>query len=185
MSQAGAKSLKQKRRRGGARIVRNILLLPPALLYVIVEEVFWRGAKRLLRQVARLQAVAGLQSGLEKLPAAAILPLFLIPEVISHIGGFWASALLVHRHLLGALLVGLFVKGTATILEVWIYQSCEAKLLSVRWFAWAHRQVMRLKDWVDEATRPARRLITGSRSALGRRFAALKTLVGRRIGIRP
>jgi len=185
MSQAGAKILSTKRRRRGARIVRNMVLLPPALLYVIVEAVFWRGAKRLLRQAGRLRAVAGLQSGLERLPAAAVLPLFLVPEIISHLGGFWASALLVHRHLVGALLVGLFVKGTATILEVWIYQSCEAKLLSVRWFAWVHGQAMRLKDWVDEATKPAHRLITGGRSALGRRFGALKTLVARRIGIRP
>jgi hypothetical protein len=184
MSLAGAKIRHAKRRRLW-RLARNILLLPPALLYVIVEEVFWRGAKRLLRQAARLQAVAGLQSGLVRLPAAAVLPLFLIPEVISHIGGFWASALLVGRHFVGALMVGIFVKGTATLLEVWIYQSCEAKLLSIGWFAWAHGQVMRMTDWVDEATKPARRLIAGGRSVFSRRFVALKTLVARRIGLRP
>jgi len=184
MSQAGPKTLNPKRRRF-ARAARNTVLLPPALLYVIVEAVFWRGAKRLLRQAARLQAVAGLQSGLERLPAAAILPLFLVPEIISHIGGFWASALLVSRHFTGALIVGLFVKGTATLLEVWIYQSCAEKLLSIGWFAWAHGQVMRMKDWVEEATRPARRLITGSRLSAARRFLALKTLLARRIGIRP
>ncbi len=174
---------KTRGRRWG-RTARDTLLLPPALLYVIVEVVFWRGAMRLLRQAACIEAVAKLQAGLESLPAAAILPLFLVPEIFSHIGGFWASALLVQRQLLGALLVGLFVKGTATILEVWIYQSCQKKLLSIRWFAWVHVQVMRLKDWVDERTRPARRLLLGSGGVLGRRFSALRNLLARRIGRR-
>jgi hypothetical protein len=185
MSQADQKIYPAKtRRRRWGRVARDALLLPPALLYVIVEVVFWRGAKRLLRQAARVDAVARLQAGLESLPPAAILPLFLIPEIFSHIGGFWASALLVRRQLLGALLVGLFVKGTATILEVWIYQSCERKLLSIRWFTWVHVQVMRIKDWVEERTRPARRLLMGSGGLLGRRFAALRNLLARRIGRR-
>jgi len=183
MSQTGPKILEPNiRRRRWGRVARDTLLLPPALLYVIVEQVFWRGAKRLLRQTARIPAIATLQTGLEKLPAAVILPLFLIPECISHLGGFWASDLLVRRDFTGALLVGLFVKGTATLLEVWIYYSCEAKLLSIGWFAWIHGKFFELKDWVAGRTLPARRLIAGGRSGIARRFTSLRIVLARRMG---
>jgi hypothetical protein len=120
------------KRRNWGRLIRDILLLPPALLYVIIERVFWVGAKRLLRDAARIQSVQRLQTKLQKLPAPAILPMFLLPEIFSHIGGFWASDLLVRRQWVAAMLVGIFIKGTATLMEVWIYQSCEEKLLSVQ-----------------------------------------------------
>lgn len=167
--------------------MRDALLLPPALLYVVVENVFWAGAKRLLREVSRVAFVEKIHSGVKRLPPSAVLPLFLIPEVLSHVGGFWASALLVQRHWFGAFLVGLFIKGGATLAEVWIYQSCERTLLSVRWFAWLHGQMMRGRDWVYQKTRPARalarRLVAGGRSGQGRRFAALRGLLARRLGM--
>jgi hypothetical protein len=175
------------RRRRWGRFWRDTLLLPPALLYVIVEQVFWSGAKRLLRQASRLPAVKNLQERLARLPPAVVLPLFLVPEIFSHIGGFWATALLGHRKWLAAMLVGLFVKGTATLLEVWIYQICEDTLLSVKWFAWAHRQVMRGRDWVRASTRPARRfarrLAGFGRSGLASRFGALRAALARRLGL--
>jgi hypothetical protein len=183
MTQPGPKILEPNiRRRRWGRVARDSLLLPPALLYVIVEQVFWRGAKRLLRQTARIPAIAALQARLERLPAAAILPLFLVPEFFSHLGGFWASDLLVRRDFTGALAVGVLVKGTATILEVWIYYSCEEKLLSVAWFAWVHRKFFEAKDWVVERTLPARRLIAGGRSGIARRFTTLRVVLARRMG---
>jgi hypothetical protein len=171
-----------RRRRWGA-LARNILLLPPALIYVVIERVFWNGAKRLLHQASRIPAIASIQQKLETLPAWAVLPLFLVPEAFSHIGGFWASALLVQRKWLAAMLVGIFIKGTATLMEVWIYQSCEKALLSVRWFAWVHGQAMRGRDWVYDKMRPAIRLVRGGRSSLSRRFAALRGIIARRLGL--
>jgi hypothetical protein len=97
------------------RILTNILLLPPALLYVIVENVFWAGAKGLLREASKMPVVGAMQRGLEKLPAAAVLPLFLVPEIFSHLGGLWATVLLVQRKFFLAFLVGLFIKGLATL----------------------------------------------------------------------
>ncbi len=175
------------KRRNWGRLIRDILLLPPALLYVIIERVFWVGAKRLLRDAARIQSVQRLQTKLQKLPAPAILPMFLLPEIFSHIGGFWASDLLVRRQWVAAMLVGIFIKGTATLMEVWIYQSCEEKLLSIRWFAWLHLQFMRGRDWVAERMKPARdavlALLRGSRSGLARRFAALRQVLAARLGL--
>jgi len=171
-----------RRRRWGA-VARDVLLLPPALLYVFIERVFWIGARRLLRQAARAPAVEAMQNALHTLPAWAVLPLFLVPEVFSHIGGFWATALLVHRKWVAATMVGVFVKGTATLMEVWIYQSCEDALLSVRWFSWVHGQAMRGRDWVYSRIRPVLRRLAGSRAGIGRRFLALRSVLARRLGL--
>ncbi len=189
MSGAAPKILEPNvRRRRWGRVARDVLLLPPAFLYVLVEHVFWAGAKRLLRQAARMNAVSALQYRLEKLPAAAVLPLFLIPEILSHLGGLWATLLLVDRKWTAAMLVGLFVKGLATLLTVWIYQSCEPALRSVKWFAWLHGQALRGRDWVAARTMPARRfarrMIRGSRSGIARRFAALRSVLARRLGVK-
>jgi hypothetical protein len=169
------------RRRNYGWLLRDILLLPPALLYVIVEEVFWRGAKTLLRQAARVPAIAALQHRVERLPAWAVLPLFLVPEVFSHIGGFWASYLLVRRAWVAALLVGIFIKGTATLAEVWIYLSCEPTLLSVRWFAWVHGQFRRGREWVAARMRPVLELVRGRGSGVARRFVAIRRVIRARM----
>lgn len=177
----------QVRRRRWARLLRDFLLLPPALLYVLVEQVFWAGAKALLRQVARIPLARNIQKKLHRLHAWAVLPLFLVPELFSHAGGFWASDLLVHRAWVAALLVGIFIKGTATLMEVWIYQSCEETLLSVRWFARLHHQLMRGRDWVAERIRPirelSRRLLRHGRGGLTRRFFAIRKLLGTKLNL--
>jgi len=175
------------KRRNWGRLARDILLLPPALLYVVVERVFWVGAKRLLRRAERWGPVESAQARLETFPAWAVLPMFLVPEVFSHVAGFWASALLVRREWLPALLIGGVIKGLATLAEVWIYQSCEQKLLSVRWFAWLHGKFQRGRDWVAARTKPVReailRLAGAGGSGIARRFAALRKLLAVRLGL--
>jgi len=160
-------------------LARDILLLPPALLYVVVERVFWAGAKSLLRQAARMEPVRMVQTKLERLPAWAVVPLFLVPEAFSHIGGFWASYLLVRREWMGALLAAVLVKGTATLMEVWIYQSCEPVLLSVHWFAWVHGQFIRGRDWVAARMRT----VLGPGSGVARRFVTLRKWVALKLGL--
>jgi hypothetical protein len=188
MSEAEQSRIQTKRRQlRWRRWFVNLLLLPPALLYVLVEQVFWVGAKTLLRQAARLDAVNTVQKNLEKLPPAAVLPLFLMPELFSHLGGFWATDLLVHRKWAAAMLAGLLVKGGATLMEVWIYQSCEKALMSVRWFAWVHGKFLAGRDWVAAKIRPVRdwawQLVSSGRSGLARRFRRLRARVAYRLGL--
>jgi hypothetical protein len=175
------------KRRNWARLIRDILLLPPALLYVIIERVFWAGAQTLLRQAARIEAVEAIQKKLEKLPVAVVLPLFLVPEIFSHIGGFWASVLLIKQQWVAAILVGIFIKGMATLMVVWIYQSSAPTLLSVRWFAWVHMQFLRGRDWVAQRIKPATdlalRLVRGNRSRIARRFTAIRKLLIAKLGL--
>ncbi|HQT66553.1 MAG: hypothetical protein B7Z78_10040 [Rhodospirillales bacterium 20-60-12] len=158
------------------RIARDALVLPPALLLVFIEHVFWAGAKTLLRAIAQVKVILALRAAIVKLPASLVLPLFLIPELISHLGGLWATILLVQRHLLTAALVALFIKGGATLMTVWIYQSCEPTLLSVAWFARLHATIMGWQAWAKERTAAVRRrseqLYRSNGGRLSRRFAA-------------
>ncbi len=175
------------KRRNWRRATLDILLLPPALLYIVIEQVFWTGAKSLLRRAGRIKAVEAMRNRLEKLPPLAVLPLFLVPLAFSHAAGFYASDLLVRREWMAAISVAVFIKGTATLLEVWIYQTCEPRLLSIRWFAWTHGQFIYGRDWVSEQIRQvinfALRLIHGSRSAVPKRFTAMIKLLTSRLGL--
>ncbi|GLR68051.1 hypothetical protein GCM10010909_27320 [Acidocella aquatica] len=175
-------------RRKWVRQLRDALLLPPALLYVIIEEIFWNGATALLRQIARTWPVRALQKQLMALPAPVILPLFLVPEILSHIGGFWAAYLVTRGEWAAAMVAGIVIKGSATLMVVWIYQSCERKLLSIRWFAVVHRQALRGRDWVLEKIRPGKelalRLLRRSRAGIIRRFAAIRQVLAARLGFR-
>jgi hypothetical protein len=76
--------------RSAWRRLRDAVLLPLALLLVPID---WglREGSRLLR---RWRPLRRLETRMAKLPAWAILPLFLIPEGMSHVGGFYAAYLL-------------------------------------------------------------------------------------------
>lgn len=158
-------------------MVEDVLLLPLALLLEFLERVIWDGAKALLELVSRLAVVARLRRFLQKLPPLVVVFLFLIPEAIDHLSGFWATVLFVKGNWLAATIVAVFIKGFAILLGLWIYQSCEETLMSVRWFAVAHDKVIVARDWVLDRTRPIRQRLRlaardGERGRLARRLAA-------------
>ena len=176
----------KRRQRRWRRWLVNVLLLPPALLYILIENLYWAAARAALH-ASRLDAINALQRGLKRLPPAAILSLFLIPEVISHLGGWWATYLLVKRKWWSAVWTGVLIKGFATLLVVWIYQTCQPALMSVQWFAWLHGKFQKARNWMAERTEPAlrfgRRLVSGSRSGISRRFLALRSRIASRLGL--
>jgi hypothetical protein len=129
--------------RSPGRRLRDALLLPLALLLVAFEIGLTTGA-RLLR---RWEPVRLLEATIGRLPPWAILPLFIIPEAMSHIGGFYAAYLLAQRKLLAATLVAVLVKGVGLLIALWIYQACRPALMTIRWFAWVHGKVEAARDW--------------------------------------
>ena len=187
MTGTAADSIEEKRRqRRWRRWLFNILLLPPALLYILIENLYWAAARAALH-ASRLDAINALQRGMKRLPPAAILPLFLVPEAISHLGGWWATYLLVKRKWWSAVWAGVLIKGFATLLVVWIYQTCQPALMSVNWFARLHGKFQTVRNWMAERTEPARRLcrrlVAGSRSGISRRFLALRSRIANRLGL--
>jgi hypothetical protein len=171
--------------RSAWRRLRDAVLLPLALLLVPID---WglREGSRLLR---RWRPLRRLETRMAKLPAWAILPLFLIPEGMSHDGGFYAAYLLAHRKILAATVVALLIKGVGLLIALWIYQACRPALMTIRWFAWAHGKVEAARHWGLVRVRPAwararallRRALWGREAVTnpgaphaGRRLAAIR-----------
>ena len=172
------------------RTVEDLLLLPVALVLEFLDRVIWRGTKALLDLISRLPAVARLRHFLQGLPPLVVVFLFLIPEAMDHLSGFWATVLFVKGNWLGATLVAVFVKGFAILLAIWIYQSCEESLMSVRWFAVAHDKALAGRDWVLARTAPVRdrlrAIVRGGESGrLARRLAAWRHRLARMAGLSP
>lgn len=133
----------------------DLLLLLPAALLVLGEHVLWQGARIALRAVAGLPLIRALHLWLGLLPPHAALPLFLVPTAFSHGAEFGTAFLLAKGHFLSATLLIVLVKGTATLILVWIYQACEPALLRVRWFARFHHATRQLRIMLLARCEPA------------------------------
>ncbi len=179
----GVKSIKERRSRRRSSLLADLLLLPVALILELWTFVIWHYTLAALNALSRTPPIARLRLHLQRLPPLAVLFLFLIPEVIDHLGGFWATILLVNRRVIAATLVALFVKGTAALVVIWIYQACEPSLMSVAWFAWTHNHVIAFKDWVLRRTAPIQarlRSMLSRHSHVFRRLAAWRKWLGRK-----
>jgi hypothetical protein len=167
------------------RRLRDAVLLPLALLLVPID---W-GLREGSRVLRRWRPLRRLESRMARLPAWAILPLFLIPEGMSHVGGFYAAYLLAHRKILAATTVAILIKGVGLIIALWIYQACRPALMTIRWFAWTHGKVEAARHWALDRIRPvwlrAKRLLrqalwgreavmTPGAPHAGRRLAAIR-----------
>ena len=171
----------------------DAVLLPFALVVVLIEDVLWAGAKALLGELNRLRFVRDLRVAISRLPARYALPLFLVPEIVSHMGEIATAVLLAQGCFEAAVIVAVLGKGLATLIVVWIYQACAPTLLKVRWFARAHHAVLELRYWTLARVAPlfARvswRLHLGQRrggALVQRRFRALCRWLSATFGWRP
>jgi hypothetical protein len=160
------------------RHLLDALLLPVALVVVVLEDVLWAGARAVLRTLARLPQVRGLQRHMGRLPGWAAVPLVMVPEAIARAGEVWAVALLLHGHKVSFLLVYGLVRLVATLLAVFVYQACQQALLEVAWFAALVRWLLATRDWALEELQPVLdRVYAAGRLAPGvvsRRFTAMR-----------
>ena len=154
----------------------DALLLVPALLLVLGEHVLWQGSRAVLRAVAGAPLIKALHLWLGLLPPSLALPLFLVPEVFSHVSEFGTAFLLAKGHVAAATLLVVLGKGMATLVLVWIYQACEPALLRVRWFVRVHDAVLRARAALLARFAPIRRMVlirlrrAAPSGAVGRRF---------------
>lgn len=168
----------------------DVLLLPVALLMVLIEDVLWDAARAILRRVAALPPVRRARGWVAGLPASAVLPLFLLPEAVSHLAGFAATVLLAQGHVWAAVLLAVLVKGGATLVVVWIYESASATLLTVGWFARLHAAVLAARGWALGKVAPMRQAVlnrlcrsTPLGVAMRRRIRLLRPVLASIIGV--
>ena len=152
-------SWRQRARRVLLALVVDLLLLPLAVLVVLVDDFLWQATKILLRRLERIDWLRRAQAWIGRLPAVALLPLFLLTEATSHAAGFAGAFLFAKGQMAVALLLLVLVKGLATLAVVWIYQGASATLLAVPWFAAAHHAVGFVLDWSRSQLRHLRDLL--------------------------
>lgn len=170
------------------RRVRDIVLLPLALVVVVVEDVLWAGAALALRWLRALPPIRHLAAWLAGVPAWAALALFLVPEVGGKLGELWAVALVAQGYVTSGMIAYLVIRVIASLVVVFIYHACEATLMRVRWFAWMVGHVRRIRNWAMAKIRPWRSVIRSflqsRRSRLMHRLLAIRLRVRRRFGVR-
>lgn len=132
------------------------LLFPVALLFVVFEAIFRSAARFLLAALASVPGMASARAMIGRLPARVVLPLFLVPEAISHLTGFFATYLFARGQFAFAVALVVIVKGGATLATVWIYQAAAPTLLAVPWFARGHDWFVALKQWTLALVAPTR-----------------------------
>mgnify|MGYP006949115674 CR=1 FL=1 len=158
--------------------LRDLVLLPIALVVVVLEDVVWAGLMVLLKTLNNLPEIRRLGAWLGTLPGWAALPLFLLLEVLGRIGEFWAFALLVQGHTGAGVTVYLTVRLVGTLLAVFVYQSCAGALLHYTWFAALVQRLGQIKHWAIGLIAPWRNRLRTSlgnaRSRIAWRLAALR-----------
>jgi hypothetical protein len=174
------------------RRLLDAVLLPFALILVLTENVLWAGAKALLRGLNRLRFMRLLRVRIARLPVTYALPLFLIPNIVSHLFEIYAAVLLAEGYVQAAVTMEVLGKGLATLLVVWIYQACAPTLLQVPWFARVHHGALALRRrtlarvvpvWARLSGR-ARRVPGGTSVLVQRRFRALRRWLAATLGLR-
>ncbi len=158
--------------------LRDLVLLPIALVVVVLEDVVWAGLMLLLKALNTQPQLRRLGAWLGTLPGWAALPLFLLLEILGRVGEFWAIALFVQGHMTAGVAVYLTVRLVGTLLAVFVYQSCAASLLRYAWFAALIRWLSRVKHWAIGLIAPwrarLRTALSTARSRIAWRIAALR-----------
>jgi len=157
----------------------SALLVPPAVLLMLLEEVIWAGLKALMARLGRLPVVARLEARIQTLPPMGAAALFLAPGAVLlpfKLAALWAMA---QGHFFWGLLVLLAAKLTATALFARIYTLCKPTLMTVAWFVRLHDWISAAKAWAHARLnnwglwRLARRSIGRLRTWAARMVAAL------------
>jgi len=123
----------------------DLALLPVAGLAGVVQHVIWPGWRALLAAFERTRPVQSLRRVLARSSPLLALPLFLVPEIAGHAGTVVAAVLLAQGHLMAASLVYALSRLLALLMLLAIWEACAPVLLRLRWFAWTHDLVLRLR----------------------------------------
>ena len=141
----------------------TVLLAPLALLAILAQDVLAPFARRVGRSTADWPLLGPLRRWIMQLPAAAALPLFLVPEIFSRLGTLLSAWLLLHGDIWRALAVYAAARLIAGVTAIWIYTACLPALLQIKAFATIHAGVHTLRRSMMATARA--RLPTGGRFA--------------------
>ncbi len=154
----------------GSRL-RRALLAPfwaVATLVILFEELLWDQLQALVAWITRWSPLARLEAWLAARSRWTLLALFTVPVIALLPVKLTALWLMGSGHVLSGLGVLVTAKMAGTAYAARLFMIGREKLLTIRWFAWAHALVMRLHDqihaWFERTGIPA--LVRRCRTAL-------------------
>jgi hypothetical protein len=146
---------KPERLSGLARFLLGALRLVLAVA-ILAQEAFARLYRPLITFVASFRLMSALEAAVRRLPAYGVLAALALPLIIAEpakILGLWWLAT-------GSALPGLVTLGLAYALSLVLVERILhaglAALLTLRWFAWAHRYFVELRNRVLSIVRSTR-----------------------------
>jgi hypothetical protein len=152
-------------------IILALLFLFEAWLWDVIQPLIawlinrlpWQAfTVELARQVARL-------------PAAIVVFLFIVPEIIGVPLQFFALWIVAKGAIMTGTLLFIAVKALGLALTLVLFEACKEKLMELTWFRFIHDHIMRARAWAKAQVRPLLNEIT----ALGQRMILkLKTAIG-------
>jgi|CXWL01.1.fsa_nt_gi hypothetical protein len=92
---------------------------------------------------------------IEHLPASACVFIFIIPVIAIlpiKILGVW---LVSQHHVFSGVMVFLSAKLVGLGITAFLFETCKEKLLSLRWFLWLYKTVLKIKKWAGKQVAPA------------------------------
>ena len=134
--------------------LRDLILLPIALVVIVFEDLIWAGALAVLRWVLAWPPVRRLAARMALLPPWAALLAFAVPEIISRLFELWFFVLLARGDMAAAAVVFVAGRLIGTLVAVFVYHSCEAALMRIGWFAWMIRTALAIRDWARSIVAP-------------------------------
>jgi len=132
--------------RGIESLVRWFLALL-GMVFVLFEEVLWRGFGQVFRRLARLGWIAWIENWIRRLPPVLALPLFVLPWLIMlpvKLVAVWLIAIgKIGKG--GALLIFGEAFGVAFLAR--LYELCRPALHQWRWFVIVEGILLRWSQW--------------------------------------
>ena len=137
-------------------------LIQPLIAWLIMRLPWQAFKSSLARNVARL-------------PAAIVVFLFVVPEVIGLPLQLFAVRIVAKGAVITGTLLFIAVKTLGLALALVLFEACKEKLMELVWFRFVHEQVMRARTWAKAQVRPLLDEITTLRQ---RMMLKIKSMMG-------
>ena len=138
------------------RFLKRVLFPPMviiAALIMFVEEWLWDHLTTAMGWLARTRVMRAVEARLALLPPYAAAAAFLLPGLLLLPVKIAALYLIAHGHAFSGLGVIIAAKLIGTACAARLYSICRPALLKIRWFAWLHDAIIRLKTRLYAAIR--------------------------------
>ena len=129
------------------RTAAKLPLTALAAIIFLIEEVLWAGLGRLMAVLARLPAVARIETFLASLSPYPAMLAFLLPVAVILPFKFLALWLMAKGHLFAGLTVLLSAKLAGMAVWTRLYRLCHPALSTLGWFRQLEGAILRWRAW--------------------------------------